>query len=198
MTLLLIVLIVLILVVFLLVIPLEIELSAGFHGRAVFQTRFKYLFGLISWETGGSRCKKIGREKKAAGGDQLSMLSHTCEAIQVKGLWGRMWLLVKRLAGSVSVRSINSDLIISLGDDYYTGMLAGLLIPLVLYLNQRMAVDVSLRPAFEEDLLLEGDLSADFQVRPLAVIGPCLAFACSPQFRRARQIFSGGRCKKRS
>ncbi len=91
------------------------------------------------------------------------------------------------------MKRLTSDLTVSLGDDYYTGMLAGLAIPLVLYLNQRFDGEISLRPAFEEDLLLEGDLLAGFSLSPLKMIVPCLIFACSPQFRRAERIFRGGR-----
>ena len=186
---------VLALIVLALAIPVDIEISAAIHGRTVSKTRFKLFFGLISFDAnGGAGRKELGKP----GGDGVLFLKKMFNAAQVEGIWQKSWELAKRLASCVKVKSLASDLTVSLGDDYYTGMLAGLLIPLVLYLNQRMAVGISLRPAFEEDLLLEGDLSAGFQVRPLGVLGPCLAFACTPQFRQARQILSGGRCKKRS
>jgi hypothetical protein len=106
-------------------------------------------------------------------------------------------LLAKHLSGRARVQSIQSDLSVSLGDDYYTGMLAGLLIPLVLYLNQRFNGTIMLRPSFEEDLFLEGDISGDLWVRPVRVLVPCLAFALSPEFRQARRVMAGGQCKKR-
>ena len=95
------------------------------------------------------------------------------------------------------MQSIQSDLRVSLGDDYYTGMLAGLLIPLVLYLNRRYNGTIMLRPSFEEDLFLEGDIWGDLQVRPIQVLVPCLAFALSPEFRQARRVIAGGPCKRK-
>ncbi len=51
MTLLLIIIGVLALIVLALAIPVEIEISAAIHGRAVSKTRFKLLFGLISFDS---------------------------------------------------------------------------------------------------------------------------------------------------
>jgi len=104
-----------------------------------------------------------------------------------------LWALAKRLVSCIKVKRLASDITVSLGDDYYTGMLAGLAIPLVLFLDRRFGGGISLRPAFEEDLLLEGDLLAAFSLQPLKIVVPCLVFACSPQFRRVRRILSGGR-----
>lgn len=190
MTLLLIIIGVLALIVLALAIPVEIEISAAIHGRAVSKTRFKLLFGLISFDTdGGAGRKEVGKPE----GDGVPFLKKLFNTAEVEGIWQKSWELAKLLVSCVKVKRLTSDLTVSLGDDYYTGMLAGLAIPLVLYLNQRFDGEISLRPAFEEDLLLEGDLLAGFSLIPLKMIVPCLIFACSPQFRRAQRIFRGGR-----
>ena len=173
-----------------LVIPVEIELSAAIHGRVVARARFKLLFGLVSFVVNGGTGKKA-RGKAESGG--VPFLEKLFNAAQVEGIGARSWALAKRLFSCVKVKLLDTDLTVSLGDDYYTGMLAGLAIPLVLYLNRRFDGGIALRPAFEEDLLLEGDLLAVFSLRPLKMIMPCLVFACSPQFRRAKRILSGGR-----
>lgn len=177
------------LIVLALAIPVEIEISAAIHGRAVSKTRFRLLFGLISFDVAGGAGRK---EPRKTGGDGVPFLEKLFNVAQVEGIWSRSWKLAKRLAPCVRVKRLASDLTVSAGDDYYTGMLAGLAIPLVLYLSQRFDGGISLRPAFEEDLLLDGDLFAGFSLRPLKMILPCLAFACSPQFRRVKRIFSGG------
>ena len=178
------------LIVLALAIPVEIEICAAIHGRAVSKTRLRLLFGLISLDAdSGAGSKEPGK----TGGDGVPFLEKLFNAAQVEGIWSRSWELVKRLAPCVKVKRLASDLTVSAGDDYYTGMLAGLTIPLVLYLGQRFDGGISLRPAFEEDLLLDGDIFAGFSLRPLKMILPCLVFACSPQFRRVKRIFSGGR-----
>jgi hypothetical protein len=178
------------LIILALAIPVEIEISAAIHGRAVAQTRFKLLFGLITFDAKGGAARK---EPGKTGGDGLPLLEKLFNAARVEGIWPRSWSLAKRFVSCVKVKRLATDLTVSLGDDYYTGMLAGLAIPLALYLDRRFDGGVSLRPAFEEDLLLEGDLLAGFSLQPLKMIVPCLVFACSPQFRRARRVFSGGR-----
>lgn len=181
----------------LLALPLGIWLSVSFHGGAVFAARIKYFFGLFSWELSTGR-RGIDREvTKEADGKSDYGISRVIEAARVKGVGDKAGLLAKNVARRVKVRSVQSDLEVSLGDDYYTGILAGLLIPLVLYLNQRFTGAISLRPVFEEDLFLEGDVSCDLLVRPIHVLAPCLAFALSPEFRKARRAMAGGQCKKR-
>ncbi len=177
-------------IVIALAIPVEIEFSAAIHGRAAALTRFKLLFGLISFVVDGSTGKKARGKTESEG---IPFLEKLFNAAQVEGIWPRSWRLAKRFAACVKVKRLTTDLTVSLGDDYYTGMLAGLAIPLVLYLDQRFDGGISVRPAFEEDLLLEGDLLAAFSLQPLKMIVPCLVFTCSPQFRRAKRILSGGR-----
>jgi len=181
----------------LLLLPLGIWLSASFHGGAVFAARIKYFCGLFSWEL-STGCRGIDRRVTAeAGGKSDYGISRFIEAARVKGVGEKARRLAKNVARRVKVRSVQSDLEVSLGDDYYTGILAGLLIPLVLYLNQRFTGAISLSPVFEEDLSLEGDISCDLLVRPIHVLAPCLAFALSPEFRKARRVMAGGQCKKR-
>jgi len=184
------------LITLLLALPLGIWLSASFHGGAVFAARIKYCFGLFSWEL-STGCGGVDRQVTTEADSKRDYgISRVVEAARIKGLVDKARRLAKNVARRVTVRSVQSDLEVSLGDDYYTGILAGLLIPLVLYLNQRFIGAISLRPVFEEDLFLKGDVSCDLLVRPIHVLVPCLAFALSPEFRKARRVMAGGRCKK--
>ena len=197
MTLLLIALSIAFLLFLLLMLPLAIELSASFHGNAVFSMRIKYFFGLFSWKLSTGH---TGRDRPAEEAEKVESpygVSRYVEVSRVKGLGGRVKRLVENLARWTKVQSIQSDLRVSLGDDYYTGMLAGLLIPLVLYLNQRFDGAILIQPSFEEDLFLEGDISGDLRVRPLQVLVPCLDFALSQECRQARLVMAGGQCKRK-
>ena len=178
------------LIAMVLAIPVEIEFSAAIHGRVVAQTRFKLLFGLVSFAVKGGAGRK---ERGGTGAEGPHLLEKLFGAARAEGIGARLWALAKRLVSCIKVKRLASDITVSLGDDYYTGMLAGLAIPLVLFLDRRFGGGISLRPAFEEDLLLEGDLLAAFSLQPLKIVVPCLVFACSPQFRRVRRILSGGR-----
>jgi len=181
----------------LLILPLGIELSASFHGSAVFSARIKCLFGLFSWKLSTGHKGRNKQAGEAVHEESRYGILRMIDAGRVKGIGDRIKLLAKHVARQVKVQSVQSDLRVSLGDDYYTGMLTGLLIPLVLYLNQSFDGAIMFRPAFEEGLFLEGDISGDLQVRPLQVMVPCLAFALSFEFQRAHRIMAGRPCKKK-
>jgi hypothetical protein len=173
--------------------PVDVELCLRIRGRADFGLRIKYLFGLAQWagrEGSRARAKHMANSTKQAGG---SMTPRLWDAAQVDGVWNSIWQLLKRLTGQVRIRRIEADLRVSLGDDYYTGMLAGLLMPLVILLNGLAEGDKTVRPVFEEDLLLDGFLKADLRLRPVGVIIPCLAFISSAPVQRARRILTGHR-----
>jgi hypothetical protein len=181
-------LIILAVIIFLLALPLEIELFALFHGRADLTVRLKLMYGLISWELvqdGNPSSEPTIRPKDK---DDFTVFSNIYEAVQTRGIWEQIQLLLKGLSGHVKIRHIESDFKLSLGDDYYTGMLAGLVIPLALLLNQRFSADIRMVPVFEEDLVMEGYLKSNIGVRPVEVIIPCLAFLCSPSVQQVRKI----------
>jgi len=188
------VILILALIVVLLVLPIGIGLSASFHGSVVLNARISFFFGLLSWKLPGGG---TGRRGQAESEESSDRIIRVIETVQVRGLGRRVWLLGTQITHRVKVESIQSDLQVSLGDDYYTGMLAGFMIPVVLYLNRMFNGAVIIRPAFEEDLYLEGDISGDLRVRPIEVLAPCLAFALSPEFQQARRVMSGGQCRRK-
>ncbi len=181
---------ILLLVLFLLVLPLDIQIMAVAHGRIDVKFRFRYLY-FICWESRAGKGKggKQGKERPDSGAP--STLWRISRLVQIKGLWSRTWTLFKQLSKRVTVCGIESDLRVSLGDDYYTGMLAGLLIPVSLFLNSRFGADIKLEPCFEEDLILEGLLQGKFRLYPFRVVVPCLAYLCSSPVQKARKVLSG-------
>ncbi|MGA2368051.1 MAG: hypothetical protein ABSF74_05735 [Dehalococcoidia bacterium] len=188
MTLIVIGLVVLAVIIFLLELPLEIELFALVHGRADLTVRLKLIYGLISWKLGRAGNPNSGPKIRPKGEDDFTVFSNIFEAVQTRGIWEQIQLLLKGLSGRVKIRHIESDFKISLGDDYYTGMLAGLLMPIALLINQRFGDDIRIVPAFEEDLVMEGYFKSTIGVHPIEVIIPCLAFVCSPSVQQVKKI----------
>jgi hypothetical protein len=173
------------LVVLLLIIPLRVELRGNVHNRLDVKLRVEYLFGLVGWESGG---RKVIRRKLDGGeesGEAYNWLLRLYDISRTEKLGDRSWNLVRRLWGRVKVENIDIDLAVSLGDDYYTGTIAGFLIPVCLFVNSRFDTDINLRPAFEEDLLVDGHINADWHALPGAILVPCLAFIFSAPFRQA-------------
>ncbi|MDD5312254.1 MAG: hypothetical protein PHO26_04380 [Dehalococcoidia bacterium] len=186
MTSLIIILALLLLCIFLLFLPLEILILARISGNTDVRIRITYFFQLLNWEfqlTGKKKNKpqaRKGLEKKRS-----SWISRLYNLLQVEGLWNSIWTLITRLKKGVRIEDISADAKFSLGDDYYTGMMTGLILPLVLILGQSVKGEINLQPIFEEDLMLEGQLYSDILIRPIKVLIPCVMFACSPSFWRA-------------
>ena len=188
MTLIVVGLLILLVVILLLVLPLEVELLAMVHGRAEFTARLKLIFGLVSLKVGRTAKREQGLELQPGEKDDFSLIYRLSEAVQTEGIWEQILLLFKSLRNRVQIRRIESNFRISLGDDYYTGMLAGLSMPLSMLAGQQFGSDINLIPLFEEDLIMDGYLRGDIGVYPIEVIVPLMTFIYSRPVRKVRSL----------
>ena len=174
--------------ILLLVLPLNIEFSVKIYRQTNCKVRFRHFFKLLSWEFNTQQDNRHKLKLQQEKNDAYALSQRVYKAAHVSGIWKSIWLLLKRVRGKIKVRKINSDFQVGLGEDYYTGMLIGILIPLIMFINTRIEGAVNLMPVFEEEPVLEGYLIGDIQVRPVSVIGASLAFLLSPPVWKARQI----------
>jgi hypothetical protein len=178
--LLIVVLAVLLLIILVLVVPVEVEFFLNFNNSVNFKLRIFYLFRLISWEplrAKVARRKRPSSRSKRRGGLKWRTFF---EAIQVRGLWSSILVLLRRMVRAVKVRRLESDIKISLGEEYYTGMFIGMSIPVTLLLNSWLSSNLKIVPAFEEDLMIDGHLAGAITVRPINMLAPMTAFMFSP------------------
>ena len=177
------------LIILVLVIPLRVEMRGSVHNSVDLRLRFRGLFGLVNWEIGSGKGAAGNVQAERDVSDDYSWLPRFYNVSQTQGLWAAAWKLIRRLWGRVKTGNIDVDLTVSLGDDYYTGTIAGFLIPVCLFINHQFATGIRLSPAFEEDLLIEGHVNADWQIVPGRILIPCLAFIFSLPFRQARSRY---------
>jgi hypothetical protein len=168
--------------------PVDLKLDLSIDGRVKSRVSIFYFFKIASWETGADSAKPKKKQNEKNEASDYSLPLRIFDILQIEGLWNRISLLFGSLQGNIHIRKIDSEIIVSLGEDYYTGMLAGLVLPLTLFLNTRVGNDIYIEPAFEEDLMLKGFVAAGMRFRPVNIIVPCLAFACSKPVRQARQL----------
>lgn len=186
------------LLVILLSIPLEFELIGQMQPGNKLRLRLTYLFGLISWNLSRGSRKEAQPEARSTRPDKEGLsIAQVGDLLQTEGLIESLGSLVIELFRKIRTDRIEADLRISLGDDYYTGMLFGCLIPIILYMETLPRSEVKLQPAFEEYILLEGSLFGNWRLSPIEVLNPCLSFAFSkPAWRAARKLISY-RCSKK-
>ncbi|MCX6008200.1 MAG: hypothetical protein NTZ34_13200 [Chloroflexi bacterium] len=186
-------LVILLLIVLALVLPVYVEMALTVHGRVDCRLRVFYFFRLLCWELVRKTANK--QEHRAAVKEERSHItwSRIYRVIQVRGLWNSIWLLIKRLAHTIKIHRLESDLRISLGDDYYTGMCIGLLLPAVLLLNTQFSGELKMLPVFEEDLMLDGTLTGVVAVRPIRILAPMTAFIFSQPVWKAAWIMVRGK-----
>ena len=122
--------------------------------------------------------------KPDEGSDRYSSLFRWVDIVQIDGLWNRLFILLRKVKGKIHIRNVDSEISVSLGDDYYTGMFSGILLPLTLILNNSAGNSINVQPVFEEDLIFKGYLTAGMRLRPISVIIPCLQFVASEPVRK--------------
>lgn len=187
-----IILVCLILLALLLLVPVRIELRGNVNNSFICTARFTYLFGLVRWESARGQGRSTEVHNGQQEGEGFSRMERLYKACQTEGIWDRSWELIRKLRSEIHLDRLNIALNVSLGEDYYTGLVAGALIPVSLFLNKQFATDIRLIPAFEEDLMIEGHINADAWMVPLQVMAPCASFMFSAPFRRARKIYYKG------
>ena len=186
-------LIVLLLIVLVLTLPVYLEIALTVHGRVDLRLRMFYFFRLLCWEVVKKPAKKQEQRASAKKAHGHIMWSRIYKVIQIKGLWNGIWLLIKRLAHAIKIRKLESDLRISLGEDFYTGMFTGLLLPVVLFLNAQLSSELKMLPVFEEDIMVDGYLTGVVAVRPIRILAPMTAFICSQPVWKAAWIMARGK-----
>jgi hypothetical protein len=172
-------LVLLLIIVLVLALPVYLEIALAVHGRVDFRLRVFYFFRMFCWEIGK---KPAGKQDSRSSG--MREIRHTSASqiyrlIRIGGLWSRVWLLMKRLFRAIKISRLESDFRYSLGDDYYTGMFIGLTLPAILFLNVQLPSELKVVPVFEEDPMLEGDLTGIVAVRPISILAPAAVFLFS-------------------
>lgn len=166
-------------------VPVNVAVSVTIGQHIDSRLRLYYFSQFLGWDIKVSG--KVGRDgypDKTAGRE--SGFSRVLKAVWKEGLSGRVWCLIERLLSAIKLRQLDSDLKISLGEDYYTGMLVGMLLPFTIFLNGRNSVNVKVQPSFEDYLRCEGYMLARFQARPASLVAAVLVFVCSrPALRMA-------------
>ena len=173
------------LIVLLLIMPVKVEIRGSIDKRFDLKLRFRYLCGLICWERKTSPRTRKGSKD----GQNFDRVLRIYNVLRTEGLGSHLWKLIKRLRGRVRIEKFDVGLSISLGDDYYTGTMAGYLIPIALLINSCFGTNINVQPAFEDGLFIKGHVYLVSSMRPIRVIWPLLPFYFSLPVRQVRRKY---------
>lgn len=176
------------LVVLLLSIPIDLAFSYERGEGSRSRMRIGWLFGLIGKEMGGERkgWEKKPKERKAKKGRRS--FREPLAMFRARGFSGRLVLLARRLVRSVQVRDVDVEFQVGTGDPVETGLLYGLIWPVVVLARSRLSPNIRVDPNFVEETF-RGHARGAVRAYPIRLIPPLISFALSPTtFRGLRAM----------
>jgi hypothetical protein len=184
------------LAVFFLWVPLDIVLDIDVHGRPRVLVSYSWLFGLVKRERTGLK-EKSRKERPARRRRRRPEIGLAYRVLKVRGLLKNTARLAKATLGSFQWTGLAADFRIGLGDPADTGMLFAVLGPATAFLGPAVFENVSLQPAFEEEVVVEGYSRGRARLRPIRLVPPVLRFTFSPPTARAAWTVLRARFKRR-
>ena len=181
-----------VILILLLCIPVETMISMDTESSKKYSVIVSWLFGIIKTDLGKKRPKKIKKVKIPVKKRRwLSRLDigFTSQIGSVTGLIKRFKDLIAGIYRQLRIKEITGDLVIGLEDPVQTGMLFAVIGPANALLNLHPRYNVSIRPFFDDEDILEGRLYGNVKVQPVRLVGPVLKLASSKEFRQLGTAF---------
>jgi hypothetical protein len=165
----------------LLALPVDLYFSLEKDEKLTYRAELRWLFGLLSVDL--SRVQGSEKKRRAPKRPGRGTTSRVGALLGNRALLRRVIQLIGELLRSFRIRELSLRGRIGTGDPADTGMLLGLLNPLLL--NARHA---TLEADFEE-AVFKGACSGEIRFVPIRAVGSVLAFLVSPVLLRS--LFSG-------
>lgn len=174
-------------IVLLMCIPVETTVTIDSKSSKKYSLNVAWLFGIVRKDLRERRPKQI-KETKIPGKKKSLPLRFDIDSLsQIKnagGLIKHFKDLVSGIYRQLKIKEITGDLVIGLEDPVYTGMLFAVIGPANALLNLHPRYNVSIRPFFDDENILEGNLHGNVKVRPIRLVGPAIKLAVSKEVRR--------------
>ena len=180
-------------------VPLDLSFHLDVNGRARFNLKLVWLFGLVGKELGRRKKKakpKIVKPKKAKekGKDARKAL----KILRTKGLLKQIKVLVTDVFNSLSIRQLRANFRIGLDNPADTGLLFAVIGPTFVLFNPPDRYSINIRPSFEDEAILEGYMQAVVRLLPIRLVIPLLKFVFSlPTLRLIKTAVSAKWKEKR-
>ena len=188
------------LIILLMCIPVETSISMDTESGEKYSFVVSWLFGIIKKDLGERRPKKRKETKSFVRKRRLSSIFNIDFVSQIGnagGLIKRFIDFVKGIYKQIKIKEISGDLVIGLEDPAYTGMLFAVIGPANALLNLHPRYNVSIRPFFDDENILAGNLYGNAKVQPIRLVGPAMKLVATKEVRRIGKSFFKNRWRRR-
>ncbi|MFC1946670.1 DUF2953 domain-containing protein [Chloroflexota bacterium] len=173
--------------VLLMCIPVETTVTIDSKSSKKYSLNVAWLFGIVRKDLRERRPKQIKETKISGKKKRLPLrfdIDFVSQIMNAGGLINRFKDLISGIYRQLKIKEITGDLVIGLEDPVSTGMLFAVIGPANALLNLHPRYNVSIRPFFDDENILAGNLYGNVKVRPIRLVGPAIKLAVSKEVRR--------------
>lgn len=145
-------------------VPLELRLRIDVHERAISSIRLAWLFGLVR--------KRIERPNLVR---VIAMLG----ALRIKGLPGQVGKLTEDVRRHLRGKELQANFRVGLDDPADTALFFGPIGTAAMFLNLFSSHDISIRPSFDGQAVMEGCFQGAVRLLPIQLLPAVTRFALS-------------------
>lgn len=168
----------------LLAVPVDIYICVTKEAALHSLVRVKWLFGLISKEI-KSQKKPLGAElevrekKKKAKKKRGKNIRLIFALLRTRGLISQVIRFLRNILRQIHIRELKVELYLGLGDPGETGMLFGLMSPLLLGIRGLLPLDIQIQPDFI-NASLRGNGEVIIRLLPIRFVAAFIILLASP------------------
>jgi hypothetical protein len=187
-------------IVLLMCIPVETTISMDTESGKRYSLVMSWMFGLIKKDMGERRLKKAkelkrpGKKKRLLSRFDIDFVS---QIINAGGMIKRFKDFITGIYKLIKIKEITGDIVVGLEDPAYTGMLFAVIGPVNALLNLHPRYNVSIRPFFDDENILEGNLYGNVKVQPIRLVSPAIKLAVSREVRQIGKSYLRSKWRKR-
>lgn len=178
-----------VILLFLLLLAVPIDIYIRITGETTFHlvVRVGWLFGLITKDIertkGPKKRKPEAKEKKQKAKKKSKKSKKNIRLMlalaRTRGLIPKIIQFIRNLLRQIHIRDLKVELCLGLGDPGKTGMLFGLMSPLLLYSRTLLPLDIQIRPDFL-NASLRGNCQATIRLIPIRFMAAFIILLASP------------------
>jgi hypothetical protein len=181
----------------LLSIPFDLACRFEFYGKAEFNLRWAWFFGLLSRyiKPGKGKSERPQARRKFDLSRILQRIRSASEFLRIKGLMAQFLRLVKRVFRSLKIRKLEVEFTAGLDDPSENFYLFAITEPFNQLINYIQPYPVSIRSSFVGPVF-EGHAYGSIRIYPIRLVLPVAQFILSPPVFRLMRSMVAARWKR--